>query len=542
MRKTKIPAIFLCFFVSFFIFSCASNKEQPIDPEKAVYELAPITRTVRTPGEGVYYCVFVRAFADSDGDGTGDFKGLTARLDYLNDGNDNTVSDLGITGIWLMPIFPSQSYHGYDVDDYYNVNPDYGTMEDFEIFLAEAEKRGISVIIDMTCNHSSVYTDWFIASKDPSSPYRNWYRWADEGDPRYNLNQRIWGHPLWNKVGNSYYSGLFVPSMPDFNLANPEVREEFKKISKFWMDKGVDGFRFDAAGHVFNAAKIPAGESSEQQAVAWWTELVGYIKTENPEAYTVGEVWEPPSTRAVYMRGLDSSFHFDLGTKIIDAIRSGDGGQNNLANAMYAVYERYAEENPNYTDAPFLTNHDQNRISGMLRGDVAQLKLAASLYILTEGVPFIYYGEEIGMMGAKPDEQIRTPMMWKAAGKDSLQTTWIDSKYNKNTIPVDQQEKNKDSLLNYYKRVIRIKTAHPALYEGRMTPLATERSEIISWVMESETEKAFVMHNLSPEAVVVDLPEGIDMSLIFTTYPDIAVDGSAVTMPPRGSAVFAAYK
>ncbi|MCD1655770.1 alpha-amylase [Treponema zuelzerae] len=538
--RVRFGAVLACFLIlPQFLLSCAGSSAR-IDPEAAVYNLAPVARAASSPSEGVYYCVFVRSFADSDGDGVGDFKGLTAKLDYLNDGKNETVADLGVTGIWLMPMFPSQSYHGYNVDDYYAVNPEYGSMEDFETFLAEADRRGISVIIDMTCNHSSTYTDWFISSRDPESPYRDWYRWISPDDSRYNLKQKIWGHNLWNKYKDSYYAGLFESGMPDFNLANPAVREEFKKITSFWMDKGVDGFRFDAAGHVFNAAKLASGEESQSQGVAFWKELVGHIRAENPEAYTVGEVWDSTGTRAVYMQGLGSTFHFDLGTRIVDMIRTGDGGRNNLANTLFADYETYREFNPDYVDAPFLTNHDQNRISGMLKGDPAQLKLSASLYLFAEGVPFIYYGEEIGLMGAKPDEQIRTPMLWNDPGKDRLQTSWIESKYNRNTIPVARQNRDKDSLLNYYRRAVRAKTAHPALYRGRLSPFDTGISSIVSWKMSDSAQTAYVFHNVSSESVALSLPFGPEYSLVFATYAETRAnpDGT-ITLPPRGSAVFA---
>lgn len=539
--------LFFCLLVLSFT-ACVSKPNGKINSFKAITQLAPQVRQAKSPSTGVYYCIFVRSFADFDGDGIGDFKGLTAKLDYLNDGNDLTTTDLGITGIWLMPIFPSQSYHGYNVDDYYAINPEYGTMEDFELFLKETHKRGISVILDLTCNHSSVYTDWFIDSKDPNSPYRDWYRWIQADDSRYNINQQIWGHKLWNKVQNSYYAGLFESGMPDFNLSNPEVRNEFKKITSFWLKKGVSGFRFDAAGHVFNASKLAAGEESQTQAISFWKELTDSIKTVKNDAYNVGEVWEPTSTRGMYMQGLGSTFHFDLGTKIVDTIRDGSGGKNNIPNSLYGDYLTYKELYPDYIDAPFLTNHDQNRISGMLKGDSELLKLAASIYILAEGVPFMYYGEEIGLMGAKPDEQIRTPMLWNEAGKDKLQTSWIESKYNKKTVPVNLQQKDKDSLLNYYKRLIRLKTAHSALYEGRFTALATEAAEVISWLMESKTEKAFVMHNVSSEPISVTIPQearkgdGSPYDLVFAGNTAVVLSAEGViSLPPRASAVLAHY-
>ena len=182
MKKnvTKTLAAFAC--LSLCSVSVFAKKAKELNPNEAIAKLAPVERKASKPTEGVYYSMFVRSFADSNKDGNGDFNGIVKKLDYLNDGKNDTTSDLGITGIWLLPIFPSGSYHGYNVDDYYNVNPEYGTMKDFENMISECHKRGISVIIDMTCNHSSNYNDWFIKSKDPKDPHRAWYRWITEDD------------------------------------------------------------------------------------------------------------------------------------------------------------------------------------------------------------------------------------------------------------------------------------------------------------------------------------------------------------------------
>ncbi len=224
--------------------------------------------TLTDPQSGVYYSLFVRSFADSDGDGKGDFDGITEHLDYLY--------DLGIRGLWLLPIFPSPSQHGYDVDDYYDVNPDYGTMQDFEELLAACKARGISVILDITFNHSSSSNKWFLASKTPEDPHRAWYHWISENPvnemtddvSKYSLSTNVWGHKLWNKTPNGYYAGLFWDGMPDFNLDSRELREELKNVISFWMDKGVSGFRFDAAGNVYNKNKMSAGIEHTTEAAA----------------------------------------------------------------------------------------------------------------------------------------------------------------------------------------------------------------------------------------------------------------------------------
>jgi glycosidase len=498
------------------------------------------------PSEGVYYSLFVRSFADSDDDGIGDLRGLTAKLDYLNDSDDATTTDLGVTGIWLLPIFASPSQHGYDVSDYYRINPDYGTMADFDAFIVAARKRGIAVILDLPCNHSSDRNAWFVASKDPASPYRAWYRWADASDARFDFGRAIWGHKVWNRAGDAYYSGLFNSDMPDFDLSNPSVRAEFKKVAKFWLDHGVSGFRLDAAMHVFNSAKLPRGATSQEPALAWWSEFVSYCRSVRPDVYTVGEVWDTAGVRAAYIAPLGSDFHFDLGTRIIDYVKSGTGGENGFANALFADYETYRAANPNYVDAPFLTNHDQNRVAGLLKGEPSRLKLAAALYILAEGVPFIYYGEEIGMMGAKPDEQIRTPMLWALPGADPAQTAWVESKYNKKTIPVAVQTKDDDSLLSCYRRLVRVKTEHPALYKGRLSPVPAGNASLVSWKLSCAEERALVVHNLSGEVQRFSLPRefasagAVPPVPVFSTVSGVSVAGDGkVSLPPLCSAVFA---
>lgn len=551
MKKYRLFALSasLCAVLALGLSSCASTSSA------AAGSVEPAVRKAQEASQGVYYSLFVRSFADSDGDGIGDFNGITAKLDYLNDGNDETTSDLGITGIWLLPIFPSKSYHGYDVDDYYDVNPDYGTMEDFERLLQECNKRGISVIIDMTCNHSSSSNGWFIASKDPDDPHHSWYRWITEDDKRYNINQTMWGHRVWNedrKHPGNYYSGLFVPDMPDFNLDSPELREEFKKVMQFWFDKGVSGFRYDAAGHVYNSAKTPAGTNSIEQGVAWWKEITSFNKSVNPGCYNVGEVWENNSIRAQYIAGLGSDFHFDMGDRIIDLIRAGEDGNNTFAGGLEAEYRRLAEANPDYIDAPFLSNHDQPRVAGKLRGDDELCKAAASMYIFAEGVPFIYYGEEIGMKSGTDDPSKRTSMLWNtsnAEGKprDKLQTvcTWGDSRYNAKTVPVSVQEKDPDSLLQYYKRIIRVKTAHPALYAGRFSAVGTGSDAVSSWQMKSDEETAFVMVNVSGSEAQVKVPEVYaKFKVVFVSDAEetvISGDDSLteITLPPHATVIIA---
>ncbi len=206
----------------------------------------------------MFYEVFVRSFADSDGDGIGDLRGLTDRLDYLNDGDPSTNDDLGVTGLWLMPIAGSPSYHGYDVTDYEAVEPDYGTAEDFRAFMAAAHERGIAVIVDLVLNHTSIDHPWFQDARTPGSEHDDWYVWSTTGVPFAGPG----GRRIWHKDGDRWYYGFFWEGMPDLNVANPEVEAALDDVARFWLeDMGVDGFRLDAARHL-----IEDGDKTENSA------------------------------------------------------------------------------------------------------------------------------------------------------------------------------------------------------------------------------------------------------------------------------------
>ena len=490
------------------------------------------------PQSGVYYSLFVRSFADSDGDGIGDFKGITSQLDYL--------ADLGIRGIWLLPIYPSPSYHGYDVDDYYDVNPQYGTMQDFENLISACKEKGISIMLDITFNHSSSSNKWFIASKNSDDPHRNWYHWIDENDSRYNLNQQVWGHKLWTKVGNSYYAGEFHDGMPDFNLDSPELRNELKNVLAFWMDKGVTGFRFDAAGHIYDKIKMPAGfDESGKASASFWKEIIDFTKSKNARTYSVAEVWDTTSIRAQALAGLDSVFHFDLGDNyILNTIKNKSAGNNNLAHIISNDYAAYRKYNENFIDAPFLTNHDQARLAGNLKGNVAELKLAAGMYLLTPGIPFVYYGEELGMMSGTKDETKRTPFLWvqmDAKKKPAYMTSWAqaaDCIYNKKTPGLDSQKKDKASLYNYYRQIINFRNSCKAFTsDADLIPLDTGNSALSSWIVKNEQTQALVIHNVSESPASFTLPEAFTNTAFQTNAVKKNKDGS-FTIPSLTSVVF----
>ena len=501
----------------------------------------------QNPQGGVYYSLFVRSFADSDGDGIGDFNGIRQQLDYL--------SDLGIRGLWLLPIYPSPSYHGYDVDDYYDVNPQYGTMEDFETLIEACRQRGISIMLDITFNHSSSNNKWFIASKNPDDPHRAWYHWISENPAnemtdsasKYNINANVWGHKLWTKSGNSYYAGEFHDGMPDFNLDSPELRAELKKVLAFWMDKGVTGFRFDAAGHIYDKIKMPAGfDDSTGASAAFWKEMIDYTKSLNPKTYSVAEVWDTTSIRAQALAGLDSVFHFDLGDNyILNTIKNKSAGSNNLAHIIENDLTAYRKFNENFIDAPFLTNHDQARLAGNLKGNLAELKLAAGMYLLTPGIPFVYYGEELGMMSGTKDETKRTPFLWvqmDSKKKPAYMTSWSDSQdciYNKKTTGLDQQKKDKNSLYNYYRKIINFRNSCPAFTAySQLLPYDSGNSALSSWIVKAGDKQAFVLHNVTDSEAGFTLPEGFADTPAFQTNPVKNNKDGTFTIPSLTTVVF----
>ncbi len=351
---------------------------------------------------GIYYEIFVRSFADSDGDGIGDLRGLMGALDYLNDGNDDTDTDLGVNGIYLMPVNVSPSYHKYDVTDYYDIDPEYGTLEDFEHFLGEAHKRGIRVIMDLVINHTSKGHPWFReSSSSEGSPYRDYYNWADDTMEGYNVKAVLpSGSRLWHSLNESHYYGYFWDGMPDLNYDNPQVRKEVRDIAHFWLNKGVDGFRLDAAMHIYGIYEKPVGTKLPLKNIEWWSEFRRSAEEVKEDVYLVGEVWDKAYAAAPYYEGFDSLFNFDLGEGIITSLHTGSAAavsSKGFSQWLYDKYETYRSKKPDFIDAPFLTNHDQDRIMDRLRGNVEKAKLAANIYMTLPGNPYIYYGEEIGM-------------------------------------------------------------------------------------------------------------------------------------------------
>ncbi len=392
--------------------------------------------------------IFVRAYQDSNGDGIGDLPGLTSRLDYLQ--------DLGVGGLWLMPIHPSADRdHGYTVTDFRAVDPDYGTLEDLDTLLDEAHSRGIGVILDYVINHSSREHPLFQASAaSRASRYRDWYLWQDVHPHGW----RIHDHDPWWRTGDASCFGAFGAGLPDFNWLNPQVEAWHHDNLRFWLNRGVDGFRFDAVGHLV-----------ENGPEAWDCQPQNYPIMQRVRALLDGYaqrymVCEAPGDPAGFARAAGGGFAFDLNGLLLDAARGRPG-------ALQAVADYHATA-PGAL-ATFLSNHDHfagARVADQLHGDPGRCKVAAALLLLLPGVPFIYYGEEIGMAAAArlaPDPGLRAPMSWSADGSGfSTARPFRAPASNRSTHNVADQTNDEQSLHAFYRRLLRLRQRHPALRSG----------------------------------------------------------------------------
>lgn len=444
----------------------------------------------------VFYEIFVRSFYDSDGNGVGDLNGVIEKLDYLNDGDPTTTDDLGVTGIWLMPIMLSPSYHGYDVLDYFQVDPEYGTNEDFKRLMEEAHARDIRVIVDFMFNHTSIDHEWFVESRNPDSEFRDWYVWEDE-NPGF---RGPWGQPVWHAKDGSYYYGVFWSGMPDLNYQNPAVTEAMLERIEFWLvEMGVDGFRLDAIKHMVEEGNLQENTYATHD---WLEEFYVFYKDINDQAFTVGEAWTSTAQVIEYTGDeVDIAFQFDLAEDIINGALVG------IPAAYYRTFQDVYDSFPPNQYATFITNHDQNRVMSQLQGDEAKAKLAASMLLTGTGVPFIYYGEEIGMVGVKPDEDIRLPMQWASNSPRvgfTEGTPWRPAAGDFPVKSVERQMDDPESLLSHYRALIHLRNEHEALRVGDWTFVEAGSGRLYTFLRHTENETILVIMNFNRNPVTAE--------------------------------------
>jgi alpha-amylase len=484
-----------------------------------------------TQPSDVYYEVFVRAFYDSKGNGIGDLNGVTAKLDY--------IKSLGVSGIWLMPINPSPSYHGYDITDYEGINPQYGTLQDFKHLVDEAHKRGIKVVMDMVINHTSDQHPWFKAAQNPKDPHHDWYVWAKPGSDLKAISAT--GGPAWHRAPNGqYYVGVFTSAMPDLNYDNPAVRKEMIDVGKFWLRQGVDGFRLDAAQHIYDDLRSDMDSPvALKKNVTWWSEYLRGLEAVDPDVWLVGEVARPnPDDLTPYMGPLSTVFNFPVATQLIDSVKQErDLGIGKGLEYTYAAYRAHAGDH--FDDAPFLSNHDQERVMSQLDGNGAHMRLAAAMLLTLPGHPFIYYGEELGMQGRKPDEDIREPMRWYRNGKGPGLAAWKGwSTRDGPDISVEAEQADSDSLLNLYRKLIGWREQVSALRDGVLRNAMVNDPHVLAYTLQDAQSRVLVVHNLSREARVVPIGSDMQVGAVLLQSGQGAVLGSGqLDLPPYATAI-----
>ena len=516
--------------------------EPTVDPAVAMAELedrlASYAQLGSSPDDNyrTWYEIFVYSFCDTNGDGIGDLNGVISKLDYLQ--------ELGITGIWLMPINPSNSYHKYDVYDYFDIDPQYGTMRDFENLLAECESRGIKVIMDLVINHSSNQHEWFSvtaeylrglsADEEPSvedCEYYGYYNWSKEKLPGYS---RLGGTDY-------YYECQFSNGMPDLNLGNETLRAELTKVMRYWLEMGVSGFRVDAAKEFYTGSV-----DKNVEVLNWMYTTASSIKE---DVYMVAEVWEGFGALTKYQEsGFPSLFNFpfaDSGGKIITTIRN--MGNGNLvptyANALQAVHESYSAKNPNYIDAPFLSNHDMGRIFGFASGEEHKIKLSGAMNVLMSGSCFIYYGEEIAMPGSGNDPSKRAPMYWNELRNDGTTTPppscTLPAEYPFGSL--EDQMDDPNSIYNFYREVIAVRNALPVIARGVTTAEEALNVGCISAQRKTwNDQECIILMNINTEAAEVDLSAYADWNLAVSLSVDgepNVLEGTTLSMAACGIAI-----
>lgn len=480
--------------------------------------------------QGPFIEIYVRGYKDSDGDGIGDLKGLTQQLDYLQ--------QLGVTGIWLMPVTQSQDNdHGYAVTDYRAIEKQYGTLADFDAFVAAAHARGIGVIIDYVMNHSGSQNPLFVNSNSAAdSARRNWYIWQSTKPSGWS----IYGNDPWYAGTVGYYFAGFWSQMPDFNLRNASVIDYHNNSMRFWLNRGVDGFRFDAVGNL-----VENGPSAWEGQPENYT-IMGNVQTllnGYQNRYMVCEAPVDPKGFSA-STACGSAFAFQHNYDIVSAAKG-----SSSAVAAVANYFTGAPANM----ATMVSNHDAfagDRLWTQVGGDLKQYRLAAATYLLQPGVPFIYYGEEIGMANntsLSGDWKLRTPMSWTADTSTAGFTTGTPFRAPSSNVATNNvvaQQADANSLLNFYKALISLRKAHPALASG-----GYDNAQANGWTMSfsrsatGETALVAVNYGTTASAVTfTGLPAGFPVAAAWPasgTGGLVSSSGTfAATVPPQSFIVY----
>ncbi len=498
---TAFALVFIMIFSAFATSSCQiipTDFTTTTDPDSVKKDpvVDPIDDNYRT-----FYQIFVGSFSDGNNDGIGDLQGIINRLDYLNDGDINSGDDLGVQGIWLSPIFSSPSYHKYDAKDYYKIDWRFGTEDTLKQLVELCHERNVKVILDLAINHTSNQHPWFIEFKearmngDVENKYYDFYEGATTADKKNGSTyQKIAGVDYW-------YECNFSGDMPELNYDNPDVREAMLDVARYYLELGVDGFRFDAVKYIYygNTAK----------STAFWDEYMAELRKDYPDIYVVGECWSGESEILKYYSSMNC-FNFAMSSAEGQAANAAKGSTSvySYANYIATFQDKVLAANPDGMVMNFLSNHDQDRIAGAFVTE-NYTKMVANLYLLAPGSPVIYYGEEIGIRGSRGDAMTdanrRLAMLWGDEDliRDPVGSTYLEKNQIKTTVATQLEDES--SMLSHYQKLIAIRHKHPEIARGDYTALGSSNKKFGGFLVEYKGESLLIFHNTSTSSVTYDL-------------------------------------
>lgn len=518
--------------------ACGTQQEstEPEQGEDAPAETLPAMADPIDDNYRTFYQIFVGSFSDSNGDGIGDLRGIINRMDYLNDGNINSGKSLGIQGIWLSPIFSSPSYHKYDAKDYYQVDWRFGSEETLKELIELCHERNVKIILDLAINHSSSQHEWFLQFKearmngDTENPYYDYYSCVTEAEKVGGVTyQKIAGVDCWFECN-------FSSEMPELNYDNPEVYEAMLDVAKYYLDLGVDGFRFDAIKYIYY------GDTA--RSVEFWERYMADLRAYAPEIYCVGECWSGESEILAYY-GAMNCFNFAMSQAEGVAASAAKGFSiSKFTNYVEAYQNKILKANPEGMAMSFLSNHDMDRIGGAFILE-NNMRMAANLYLLSPGSPVIYYGEEIGMRGSRggemtdanrrlamlwgDDDTIRNPEGSTYDGKNQIQTTVAD------------QLADEGSLYSHYCRLLAVRHKYPAIARGVYTSADCGEKNFGGFLVEYEGKTIGIFHNNGTETLSFDLSklEGVNFTKLCDSVgvDGATLEGTILTVGPQTSVI-----
>ena len=534
MKKT------ICFILSLVLLLglCACGGESPAElPGEPQQSTEPEIIAVPDPVDDnfrTFYQIFVGSFSDSNRDGIGDLRGIINRFDYLNDGNLESETSLGVQGIWLSPIFSSPSYHKYDVADYYSVDWRFGVESDLRELIELCHERNVKIILDLVINHSSKEHPWFVEFKearakgDTENPYYDFYTCVTEAEKVGGRTyQKIAGVDCW-------YECNFSGDMPELNYDNPEVFEAMLDVAKYYLDMGVDGFRFDAVKYIYYG--------DTPRSVEFWEKYMAELCAIKPDIYCVGECWSGETEIMEYIPALDC-FNFAMSQAEGVAATAAKGfAMSKFTNYVESYQNKLLEANPEAMPMSFLSNHDMDRIGGAFIMD-GNMRMAANLYLLSPGSPYIYYGEEIGIRGSRGGENTdanrRLAMLW--GDEDTIRAP-IGASYPADkqiSTTVAEQLEDEGSLLRYYCRLLSIRHSYPAIARGSYEALDFGKN-FGGFKVEYEGETLYILHNNSTnfESFTLEMSEiGAGEICEVIGMGSAAVEGGVLTLDAQTSVI-----